>query len=394
MEGQDPRPQGALVRPAIPARAVQGQAPRPHEGLVRPAIPAHLPEGASDEELLAGMQSQAVVINRQRARGPQGTYQQACQNLRAANDQRLNQLAQRQAHRQAREARNAPVPPAARNPAHREGPRDDPPAPHAHARMPPPEPAGMQEPAGPVGGNDGRAGGHEQARVVPAAEGPGFEGSDNPWARAAWQALRHERPLLDATVLVHGRPAERTPLNAARQAQARGPTPAQAVPTPTRLAPIHRQPGNRAPVRIAFPDYAAVERARAKAREESWVQLEKAAAEQRQAAAVQRDLHIRFPSARARAHHMSSMKGKGKVADAPCHRDDFFTQDACGICMEGAAVVGYLPCRHLVACLSCQRTMGVHRPCPVCRSRIKSFKLVLAADVQAHAAAPDVQPAA
>ena len=140
--------------------------------------------------------------------------------------------------------------------------------------------------------------------------------------------------------------------------------------------------------------YAAVERARAKAREESWVQLEKAAAEQRQAAAVQRDLHIRFPSARARAHHMSSMKGKGKVADAPCHRDDFFTQDACGICMEGAAVVGYLPCRHLVACLSCQRTMGVHRPCPVCRSRIQSFKLVLAADVQAHAAASDVQPAA
>lgn len=340
------------------------------------------------------MQSRAPIVNRHRAMGPHGTYQQVCNNLRAANDQRLNQLAERQARRQAREVRHAPVPIPARNPAHREDFRNDLAAPHAYAQGPPARPAFAPEPAGPVNGNDGRVRGHEQARVVPAAEGPGFEGSDNPWARAAWQALRHERPLLDATVLAHGRPAERAPLNAARQAPARAPTPEQAVPTPTRLAPIHRQAGNRAPVRIVFPDYAAAERARAKAREESWVQLEKAAAELRHAAALRQDLHIRFPSARARAHYLSSLKGKGKAVDAPNHRDDFFTQDACGICMEGAPVVGYLPCRHVVACLSCQRTMGVHRPCPVCRSRIKSFKLVPAADVQAPAAAPDAQPAA
>ena len=110
-----------------------------------------------------------------------------------------------------------------------------------------------------------------------------------------------------------------------------------------------------------------------RARQESWARLEQAVAEQR-------DLHLRYPSAGARRHYESKLKGKGKVSDAPCRKDDFFVQDCCGICMDRVPIVGYLPCRHVVACLQCQKLMGLNAPCPVCRCKIKSYQYVPGSD--------------
>ena len=73
----------------------------------------------------------------------------------------------------------------------------------------------------------------------------------------------------------------------------------------------------------------------------------------------------------------SRINGRQSV-DLSEDRKNFFADETCVICMEQKPDVGYLPCRHLVACVTCEKK--IPRPgsigcpsCPVCRHPVEGY---------------------
>ena len=76
----------------------------------------------------------------------------------------------------------------------------------------------------------------------------------------------------------------------------------------------------------------------------------------------------------------STINGRQTV-DLGKNRKNFFADETCAICMERMPGVGYLPCRHLVACVTCEKK--IPRPgrvgcpsCPLCRHPVESYQFL------------------
>ena len=81
--------------------------------------------------------------------------------------------------------------------------------------------------------------------------------------------------------------------------------------------------------------------------------------------------------ARENAHHNGF---SGDTFHRPCgkySRENFFPQEKCVVCMGHKPEVGYMPCRHLAACIACQRQLAANggaSTCPLCRRDVVDYE--------------------
>merc|ERR1712032_1421107 len=79
--------------------------------------------------------------------------------------------------------------------------------------------------------------------------------------------------------------------------------------------------------------------------------------------AKQQDLKAKKEAKQAKDKRGSSKK-------AACADQEMKDVDVCKICMDGPVQTVFVPCGHMLACLSCSRSLE-NKKCPVCRKRVK-----------------------